>query len=284
MPVVLTIAPHGRNNYNQLVKAEFLPNLPIRNYWESNDLAAGICGGGDVSELGKLAEEEFHCMHKSPLKIQSVVSMPFDENTYIVTGPREGECLVIDPGFDPQAILDLLAEQELTPAAILCTHGHSDHIAGNASLKEQWPECPLIIGHGDASKLTDPVGNLSAGYGFKLVSPPADQTVAEGETLDLAGIKLKVRETPGHSAGHVVFIVEDHDPVFVLGGDVLFAGGIGRTDFADGNFADLKRSIHEKLFTLPAETIVLPGHGPQTTIGEEKEHNPYVGANAHYEG
>ncbi|MDZ4658800.1 MAG: MBL fold metallo-hydrolase [Bythopirellula sp.] len=209
--------------------------------------------------------------------------MPFDENTYLVSLPGETACLVIDPGFDPQAILDLLAEHSLTPAAILCTHGHSDHIAGNAALKERWPTCPLIIGHGDASKLTDPVGNLSAGYGFKLVSPPADQTVREGEQLQLAGLTLTARETPGHSAGHVVFIIQGQNPPIVLGGDVLFAGGIGRTDFPDGSFADLKRSIHEKLFVLPDETIVLPGHGPQTTVGEEKRTNPFVGINARYD-
>lgn len=222
-------------------------------------------------------------MDRQSLIIRTVVSMPFDENTYLVSLPGETACLVIDPGFDPQAILDLLAEHSLTPAAILCTHGHSDHIAGNAALKERWPTCPLIIGHGDASKLTDPVGNLSAGYGFKLVSPPADQTVREGEQLQLAGLTLTARETPGHSAGHVVFIIQGQNPPIVLGGDVLFAGGIGRTDFPDGSFADLKRSIHEKLFVLPDETIVLPGHGPQTTVGEEKRTNPFVGINARYD-
>ena len=223
-------------------------------------------------------------MEKSQLAIHTVVSMPFDENTYIVSRPGESGCLVIDPGFDPQQIFDVLAEHDLTPVAILCTHGHSDHIAGNVALKERWPAIPLIIGHGDASKLTDPVGNLSAAYGFKLLSPPADQTVREGEKLNLAGIKLKVRETPGHSAGHVVFIVEDQQPTIVLGGDVLFAGGIGRTDFPDGSFPDLKRSIQEKLFALPDDTIVLSGHGPATTIGREKESNPYVGKGADYEG
>jgi glyoxylase-like metal-dependent hydrolase (beta-lactamase superfamily II) len=246
----------------------------------------GVNGYGvpESSDLANWEKEEFAQMEKSQLAIHTVVSMPFDENTYIVSRPGEAGCLVIDPGFDPQQIFDVLAEHDLTPVAILCTHGHSDHIAGNAALKERWPAIPLIIGHGDASKLTDPVGNLSAGYGFKLVSPPADQTVKEGEELTLAGITLKVRETPGHSAGHVVFIVEDHEPTLVLGGDVLFAGGIGRTDFADGSFPDLKRSIQEKLFALPDDTIVLSGHGPATTIGREKESNPYVGKGADYEG
>ena len=223
-------------------------------------------------------------MKKSPVAIRSVVSMPFDENTYLLSLPGSSDCIVVDPGFDPQAILDTLAEHGLTPAAILLTHGHADHIAGNGTLKERWPECPIVIGHGDASKLTDPVGNLSAGYGFRLVSPPADQTVREGDRLEIAGITLAVRETPGHSVGHVVFIVEDQAPAIVIGGDVLFAGGIGRTDFPDGSFPDLKRSIHEKLFTLPDDTIVYPGHGPETTVGAEKRTNPFIGLGADYDG
>jgi hydroxyacylglutathione hydrolase len=223
-------------------------------------------------------------MEKSPVTIRSVVSMPFDENTYILSRPGRSDCLVIDPGFDPQAIIDLLHRNQLSPAAILLTHGHADHIAGNSFLKELWSECPIVIGGGDASKLTDPDGNLSAGYGFRLVSPPAEQTVAEGEFIDFAGIGLTVRETPGHSNGHVVFIVEDHSPVIVLGGDVLFAGSIGRTDFPDGSFPDLKKSIHEKLFTLPDDTVIYPGHGPETTVGEEKRSNPFVGLGASYDG
>jgi hydroxyacylglutathione hydrolase len=219
--------------------------------------------------------------HES-LAIHAVVSMPFDENTYILAKPGSGECLIVDPGFDPQQILDTLEEHSLTPVAILLTHGHADHIAGNAFLKERWPNCPLIIGYGDASKLTNAVGNLSAAYGIELLSPPADRTVREGEQLEIAGIKFTVRETPGHSAGHVVFVSENHSPCIVIGGDVLFAGSIGRTDFPDGSFADLKRSIHEKLFVLPDDTVVLPGHGPQTTVGDEKRTNPFVGLNASY--
>jgi glyoxylase-like metal-dependent hydrolase (beta-lactamase superfamily II) len=240
--------------------------------------------GWDDSEAAIVGEGEFHKMEKTPVVIRSVVSMPFDENTYVLSVSGRNDCVVVDPGFDPESILELLAEHNLTPAAILLTHGHADHIAGNASLKDRWPDCPLVIGHGDASKLTDPIGNLSAGYGFRLLSPPADQTVQEGERINFAGMAFVARETPGHSSGHVVFIVENHEPVIVLGGDVLFAGSIGRTDFPDGSFTELKQSIHEKLFTLPDDTVVYPGHGPETTIGEEKTSNPFVGVDANYDG
>lgn len=213
-----------------------------------------------------------------------VLSVPFQQYTYIAYFEGRKDCLVVDPGLQPEKIFSVLDDIELTPAAILCTHGHSDHIAGNQAMKDRWPESPLIIGQGDAYKLTDPVANLSAGYGVKLISPKADKTVVEGDLIELAGFKLEVRDTPGHSAGHVVFVAHDLQPVQVFGGDVLFQGGIGRTDFPDGSFADLKQSIHEKLFDLPEDTIVFPGHGPPTTIGLEKQTNPFVGLNANFQG
>lgn len=186
------------------------------------------------------------------------------------------ECLIVDPGFDPEAILRHISDKKLQPIAILNTHGHSDHIAGNDAMKQSWPDAPLIIGAGDASKLTDPNANLSAPFGVELISPPADQTVSEGDVLELAGIVLRVHETPGHSCGHIVFVIDSESPAIVLGGDVLFREGIGRTDFPDGDHAALLRSIRQQLFTMPDDTVVLPGHGESTTIGHEKQYNPFL--------
>jgi hydroxyacylglutathione hydrolase len=212
--------------------------------------------------------------------IRVVTSTLFEENAYLVAMPGASECIVLDPGLEPDAILDAIEAEGWTPAAILNTHGHADHIAGNAALKERWPAAPLVIGAGDASKLTDPVGNLSAGFGLPLVSPEADRTVCEGDVLDFAGVRWTVLDTPGHSSGHVVFVAKEFAPVIVLGGDVLFAGSIGRTDFPDGDAETLITSIREKLFTLPDDTIVLPGHGPATTVGRERGSNPFVGERA----
>jgi hydroxyacylglutathione hydrolase len=217
---------------------------------------------------------------KSPPIIKAVTSALFEENAYLVSLSGRDDGIIVDPGPEPDSILEEVDRLGWRPAAILNTHGHADHIAGNAAMKDRWPECPLIIGRDDASKLTDPVGNLSAGFGIGLVSPPADRTVGEGEALELAGVRWTVLETPGHSRGHVVFVARELSPMIVLGGDVLFAGSIGRSDFPDGDPAALVASIREKLFTLPDDTIVLPGHGPATTVGRERRSNPFVGEGA----
>lgn len=221
-------------------------------------------------------------MLASDLLLGNVISPPFEENTYIAHLAGRDDCIVFDPGFDPDAIFDYLDEHGLTPAAILCTHGHSDHIAGNAALKKRWPKVPLVIGVGDATKLTDPQENLSAALDATLVSPPADRTVEEPERFEAAGLALDVLAAPGHSCGHVVYVCRQVAPWHVFGGDVLFRGSVGRADFADGDFDALRASIHDKLFTLPDDTIVLPGHGPATTVGREKQTNPFVGAPAGY--
>ena len=136
---------------------------------------------------------------------------------------------------------------------------------------------PLVIGTGDAPKLSDPVLNLSATHGAAVTSPSADVLVSGGQTYTAAGIELHVAETPGHSCGHVVFIWQAGKPTTVFGGDVLFQGSIGRTDFPDGDFQQLADAIHQHLFVLPDDTVILPGHGPPTTVLQEKRINPFVG-------
>lgn len=211
-----------------------------------------------------------------PVQILTVESQPFAENSYVVWNDGATEAFVIDPGFEPELIREALEERGLTLAAIVLTHGHCDHIAGNADLKRAYPHAPIVIGAGDAPMLSDPMLNMSAFFGFEVTSPPADKRVSGGDTLTVAGIELDVFDAPGHSPGHVVYVVRGTNPLMVLGGDVLFRGGIGRTDFPGGSFAQLKDSIQRALWPLPDDSVVYPGHGPTTTTGHEKRTNRFL--------
>jgi glyoxylase-like metal-dependent hydrolase (beta-lactamase superfamily II) len=210
------------------------------------------------------------------LVIATIISAPFSENTYIVSRAGSHEALIIDPGLDFRTIIDQLTEQKLEPTAILNTHGHADHIAGNEALKRCFPDIPLAIGRRDADMLSSPDLNLSALFGLPFVSPPADRMLDEGEIIQYGGIPLEIVDLPGHTPGHIVFFYRGA-PALVFGGDVLFREGIGRYDFPGSDGRALADGIRAKLFMLPGETIVYPGHGPDTTIGHEKEFNPFVG-------
>ena len=211
-----------------------------------------------------------------PLQILTIESQPFAENSYLVWKDGRTDALVIDPGFEPGLILDALSDNRLSVAGIVCTHGHVDHIAGNAALKRSFPDAPVVIGARDAAFLTDPEVNMSAAFGFRVVSPPADRLVGEGDRLSLAGIELEVFEVPGHSPGHVVYLIRETQPLTVLGGDVLFRGSVGRTDFPGGSFETLRANIERVLWPLPPDTLVYPGHGPVTTVGHERKTNPFL--------
>ena len=214
------------------------------------------------------------------VNIHAVESMPFAENTYLLWADGSTDTVVVDPGFEPDAVLEALRERELTPVAVLNTHGHVDHIAGNKAMKQYFPDAPLVIGRGDAAMLTDPALNLSGAFGFDIVSPPADRLVDEGDEFTFAGMTFGVLEIPGHSPGHVAYVLDGPDAKMVLGGDVLFAGSIGRTDFPNGSQTQLVAGIRAKLWPLPDATRVYPGHGPVTTIGEEKRTNPFAAGRA----
>jgi len=211
------------------------------------------------------------------IDIDVIVSRPFMENTLIVSERGRSDCVVVDPGFEPQKIVTHLERKQLEPALILLTHGHADHIAGNAALRNVWPQLPIVIGTNDAELLLDPIANLSSLGGVPVVSPAADRLVKEGDVVEAAGMQLHVLDIPGHSPGHVVYVLPTESPMIVLGGDVLFQGSIGRCDFPGGDMDLLVGGIRQKLFTLPHDAIVYPGHGPATTVGEERRTNPFCG-------
>lgn len=218
-------------------------------------------------------------MTQSEVAIEPVESAPFSQVAYVAWRKGGTEALVVDPGFDPEAILDILNRNQLRLAAILNTHGHADHIAGNAAMKRAFPDAPLIIGRNEAHLLEDAEANLSRPFGLALTSPKADRLVDDGERIEVAGMTFEIREIPGHSPGSVVFVCQDVDPPIVFGGDVLFSGSVGRFDLG-GNPQQLFSGIKAKLFTLPEAAVVFPGHGPPTTVGKEKRSNPFVGENA----
>jgi hydroxyacylglutathione hydrolase len=207
--------------------------------------------------------------------IRAIESAPFGQNSFVLWQRDRTDAVVIDPGFDTRSILELLKAKKRSLAAILNTHGHVDHIAGNGAMKDAFPDAPLIIGRNETAALTDPEINLSGPFGIPITSPPPDRLVDDGERFEIAGFSFEVREIPGHSPGSVVFVCDTYDPPFVFGGDVLFAGSIGRTDLG-GNYGQLMSGIFAKLLNLPDSTRVYSGHGPATTIGEERRSNPFI--------
>jgi len=211
------------------------------------------------------------------IRVEVVVAEPYSQNALVAWREGGTEAVVVDPGFDVPGILRVLDEHGLTLAVVLNTHGHVDHIAGNRELLAARPGVPLWIGRNEAHLLADPAANLSLGFGHAITSPPADRLLDDGEHVEAAGMRFEVREIVGHSPGSIVYICQDVDPPIVFGGDVLFAGSVGRCDFPGGSAADLVAGIRAKLFRLPPSTIVYPGHGPSTTVGAERRHNPYVG-------
>lgn len=210
------------------------------------------------------------------LYIDVVVSQPFEENSYIVHRPGGKSCFVIDPGFEPEEIIGRIQEGKLELEAILLTHGHADHIAGCAAMKEAYPDAPIMIGADEARMLTDPLMNLSALGGMSVTSPPADLLVHDGQIVEVLGLSWEVRSIPGHSPGHVVYVWHEGGPKIVFGGDVLFQGSIGRFDFPGSDGKKLLDGIKNRLYDLPESTIVYPGHGHPTTVGVEKATNPFT--------
>ena len=215
-------------------------------------------------------------LKKTPIKIQTAISHPFEENSYVISLEKEHKCVLIDPGIDPAELLATLREQKLTPEVMLITHGHYDHIGGIADVRELWPDCQIWTSEQEAKKLVDPTLNLSAAFGFPQVAPAADRSLEDGEEFTVAGLDFQAILVPGHSCGHLVYAIQDLEHLNVFVGDTIFAGSIGRSDFPDGNSHVLVDTIKSKLLTFPGNTVLYPGHGEKTTVAREKRSNPFL--------
>jgi hydroxyacylglutathione hydrolase len=209
------------------------------------------------------------------LKVQSFAFNPFQENTYILFD-ETSECVVIDPGCsdqdENQTLASFISKNSLSVKVLLNTHCHIDHVLGNYFVKEKYKvnllmherEIPVL----KAAKVS------ASNYGFPMYhETEPDGFLKEGDTITFGNQSLKVLFVPGHAPGHIAFYDEKNK--IVIGGDVLFYNSIGRTDLPGGNYQQLINSIHQKLFTLPDDVTVYPGHGPETTIDIEKKTNPF---------
>lgn len=210
------------------------------------------------------------------MKIKKLVVGPLQANCYVVWDKDGRSAAIIDPGGDPEEIISVVDDEKLKPVVLINTHGHIDHIAANRAIKERY-DIPLLIHREDSASLTDPGLNLSAmGFG-QLDSPPSDRELQDGDEIPVGEIMLKVISTPGHTPGGICLLISRSDqPDVIITGDTLFAGGVGRTDFPGGSWDLLMESIRNRLLSFPDETIILPGHGPHSTIGEERKSNPFL--------
>ncbi len=207
-----------------------------------------------------------------PLSIQTFCLGQWQTNCYVLSVGRS--CWIIDAGFEPDAMLEAIEERGLQPEKVVLTHAHLDHIGGLHAMRHRYPDIPVLIHTDEQEFLTDTRLNLSAAFVEPVVAPEATGLMNDGDTLELGGVSFEVRHTPGHSPGGVTLVQHDHHIAIV--GDTLFAGSIGRYDFPTSDGPRLIRSINEQLMVLPDETRVLPGHGPETTIGRERASNPYL--------
>jgi glyoxylase-like metal-dependent hydrolase (beta-lactamase superfamily II) len=211
---------------------------------------------------------------------------PFETNCYVVSHPEHVEagdrptpCWIVDASYEPQELIEHVQERMLAPQALVLTHAHCDHMAGVPDVRRAFPGLPILIHAAEREWLNDPMLNLSALLGQPVTAPEATDLLEHNQVLKLGMNRpqaWRVIHTPGHSPGGIALFHEAS--LTALSGDALFAGSIGRTDFPGSDHMTLVRSIRERLYTLPPETRLFPGHGPPTTIGREMRSNPFVRA------
>ncbi|MEH7885521.1 MBL fold metallo-hydrolase [Bacillus sp. JJ1609] len=195
-------------------------------------------------------------------------------NCYLIID-ENNSCLIVDPGDNPKKLTTIIEQHELKPEAILLTHAHFDHIGAVDRIRDKYA-IKVYIHVREKDWLTDPALNGSRHFMMKemITARPAENLIADEGEMSIGNFSFSVYETPGHSPGSIsIYFPNDN---FVLAGDALFNGSIGRTDLPGGNHNQLIKSIHDRLLVLPEETEVLPGHGPATTIGYEMDTNPFL--------
>lgn len=221
----------------------------------------------------KCQVEKMSLMTSSKLQVEPLVVGPLFSNCYIVYDDAVKQGVIIDPGDDADVILKAVRELHIEIRYILATHGHFDHVGAVAPLKTEL-KAEFLAHEGDFFFIKDGE-NAARRWGVDIEQPPKpDRFIVDEEIIEIGGFQLKVLHTPGHSPGGVSYLYN----AMVFAGDTLFQGSIGRTDFRKGSFEELTKSIKTRLYILPDETIVYTGHGPITTIGDEKRYNPYVKA------
>ena len=201
-----------------------------------------------------------------------VVHAPGPEGASGKAAPQP--CGIVDAGFQPAPLIEYIRARDLEPSHVVLTHAHVDHIAGLSDVRAAWPEVPILIHESERSFLLDPALNLSSALGEPVIAPAATGVLVPGQELAMGGFRFEVRHTPGHSPGGVTLYARAQDVAIV--GDALFAGSVGRADFPTSDQALLFKSIREQLLSLPDQTRVLSGHGPETTIGRERQTNPFL--------
>ena len=205
--------------------------------------------------------------------LESLTVGPFQENCYIIGDEGSGTGALVDPGDEAARIALAVEGTNLEIGSIIVTHAHIDHVGAVAPLADEYA-CPVLM-HAEAEPMLAglPTQAMMMGVRFGRV-PAVDRHIEDGEVLGVGALRLRSLYTPGHAPGHLAFHIESEG--VVLSGDALFAGSVGRVDLPGGSMEVLMRSIEERLLALPDDTAVYPGHGPATTIGQERAHNPFL--------